>query len=99
MDGLYLPLFLDEVTQQLSRPASTKISEIDGIPAEIFKAARPEILNTFNNIMTSIWEEEIMPNDFCDAIIVTLFKNIGNKADCGELPWHLLLLIAGKILA
>ncbi|XP_034050988.1 LOW QUALITY PROTEIN: uncharacterized protein LOC117531908 [Thalassophryne amazonica] len=49
--------------------------------------------------LTSIWVEEAMPEEFCDAIIISLFKNKGSKADCGNYCGMLLLSIAGKILA
>ena len=31
----------------------------------------------------SIWNDELVPNDVRDATIVLLFKNKGNRADCG----------------
>lgn len=44
---------------------------------------------TFNGILTSFWDEEIMPQEFKDATIISIFKNkadykAGNKADCGN---------------
>ena len=58
-----------------------------------------ESFDAFYNILVSIWEEEIMPCDFRDATIVCLFKNKGNKSDCGNYRGISLLSIAGKILA
>ena len=40
-----------------------------------------------------------MSQDFRDATVVSLFKNKGNKADCGNYRGVSLLTIAGKILA
>ena len=45
-----------------------------GILAEL-KAAGPAILQDFHDIITSIWEDEDMPQDLCGASIVSLHKN------------------------
>ena len=66
---------------------------------EIFKALSNEALHSFHRILTSIWVRDEIPPDFRDAAIVTLFKNKGSKADCGNHRGIFLLSIAGKILA
>ena len=40
-----------------------------------------------------------MPDDFRDALIVSLYKNKGSKSDCGNYIGISLLSIAGKIFA
>ena len=47
---------------------------MDGIPAELFKAAGPVALATFHAILASIWEKENSPKQFKDITIVSLFK-------------------------
>lgn len=59
---------------------------------------------TFNGILTSFWDEEIMPQEFKDATIISIFKNkadykAGNKADCGNYRDISFLSVAGKNLA
>ena len=71
---------------------------MDRIPAEIYKAAGPVTWQTFHSLLMNIWEED-MPKDFKDATLVTLFKNKGSKADCGNYLGISLLSTAGKILA
>nr|KAG5705334.1 hypothetical protein BaRGS_011106 [Batillaria attramentaria] len=71
----------------------------DSIPAEIYKVAGPNALEAFHDILLSIWEEEEMLDDFRDALIVSLYKNKGSKADCGNYRGISLLSIAGKIFA
>ena len=43
----------------------------DRILAEIYKAAGPETLEAFNSVVTSIWEDEYMPQELRDASIVS----------------------------
>ena len=76
-----------------------KAPGIDGPPAEILKVAGPDTLDTFHNILNSIWEGLIMLNDFQDAIIINLFKNKGNKAEYRKYHGISPLSILGKMLA
>ncbi|TWW53305.1 RNA-directed DNA polymerase from mobile element jockey [Takifugu flavidus] len=98
VDDLDLPPSLDEVMKAIKQTSSGKAAGGDNIPAELHKAAGPGALGAFHNILTSIWEEENMPQDFKDATVVSIFKK-GNKADCGNYRGISLLSIAGKILA
>ena len=50
---------------------------MDGIPAELYKAAGPVTLSAFHDTLISLWEEEAIPHDFRDATVVPLFKNKG----------------------
>ena len=52
-----------------------------------------------HNILSHIWEQEKMPEDFWDALNVTLYKNKGSKANCGNYGGISLISITGKILA
>ena len=56
-------------------------------------------MEVFLDIIQSIWDQEKMPDDFRDALIVALYKNKGSKADCGNYRDISLLSIAGKIFA
>ena len=78
---------------------SGRASGKDGIPAEIYKAAGPNSLEAFHDVLLSIWEEEKIPDDFRDALIVSLYKNKGSKSDCGNYRSISLFSIAGKIFA
>ena len=99
VNHLDLPPTAAETRKAITQTSAGKSPGMDGIPAELFKAAGPEAFNTFHAILVSIWEEEDMPSEFKDATIVTLFKNKGSKTDCGNYRGISLLSIAGKILA
>ena len=87
---LHLTLFrnrqptLEEVKKAISKMSAGKAPEKDGIPAKIYKAAGPVALEAFHSVVTSIWEGKDMPQKFRDASIVSLFKNKGSRAYCGN---------------
>ena len=41
-------------------------------------------MKVFLDTIQSIWDQEKMPEDFHNALIVALYKNKGSKADCGN---------------
>ena len=45
------------------------------------------------------WDTECLPQDFKDALIVTVYKKKGQRSECGNHRGISLLAIAGKILA
>lgn len=45
------------------------------------------------------WNSGTLPKDLRDAVIVSLYKNKGEKSDCSNYRGITLLSIAGKILA
>lgn len=49
------------------------------IPAEIYKATSTNAVEDIPDVLLSVWEK--MSVDFCDALIISLYKNDGNKAD------------------
>ncbi|KAL6488465.1 hypothetical protein MHYP_G00022060 [Metynnis hypsauchen] len=99
IDSLDLPPTLEEVEKAIQQSSSGKAPGMDGIPAEIYKAAGEGTLKTFHSIINCIWENEDVPQEFRDATIVSLYKNKGSKSDCGNYRGISLLSIAGKILA
>ena len=84
MDELDAPPTLDEIKKAISQLNTNRASGKDGIPAEIYKAASPNTLESFHQVLNSIWDKEEMPEDFHDALIVAIYKNKGSKADCGN---------------
>ena len=99
IDSLDFPPTEEEVEKAIGQINSGKAPGMDGIPGEIYKAVGPAALDTFTDLLISIWEEEELPRDFRDATIVSLYKNKGSRTDCGNYRGISLLSIAGKILA
>ena len=76
LNDLDLPPSMDEAIKQMN---SGRASVKDGIPAEIYKTAGPRAMKVFLDIIQHIWDQEKMPEDFPDALIVALYKNKGSR--------------------
>ena len=57
------------------------------------------MLGKLQDLFTNCWEKGTLPQDLSDAVIVSLYKNKGEKSDCSNYRGITLLSIAGKILA
>ena len=90
------PSTIEEIKKVIHQIVSGRESGKVGIPAEIYKAAGPDALVAFHDVLLTVWEEEMMPDDFCDALIVSLYKKKGSKSDCGNYRGISLLSVAGK---
>ena len=57
------------------------------------------MLDKLQDLFTNCWEKGTLPQDLRDAVIVSLYKNKGEKSDCSNYRGITLLSIASKILA
>ena len=57
------------------------------------------MVSRLQDLFTSCWEQGILPQDLKDAVIISLYKNKGEKSDCSNYRGITLLSIAGKVLA
>ena len=89
----------EEVRRAVNQMSTGKAPGIDGIPAEILKHGGEELLQQLTNLFTQIWNENSVPQDFKDALIVHIYKRKGDRACCDNHRGISLLSIAGKVLA
>ena len=57
------------------------------------------MLDKLQDLFTNCWEKRTLQQDLRDAVMVSLYKNKGEKSDCSNYSGITLLSIAGKILA
>ncbi|XP_069998486.1 uncharacterized protein [Penaeus vannamei] len=88
-----------ELTLALKLLSNGKAPGADGIPAEVFKKGGHALHHKLLVLFQTYWEAGNLPQDFRDATIITLFKQKGDRRDCGNHRGISLLSIAGKILA
>jgi exonuclease III len=90
---------LKEVEDAIRRMKGGKAPGIDGITADIIKAGGRALSTRLHTLLVEIWEEEENIDDWSTAIIIRLFKNKGDKRDCGNYRGISLLPIASKIFS
>ena len=86
------------VVTAIQRLKNNKSAGSDGIPAELFKAAGDTFIDCFHQLITQIWIEEKMPEDWNESVICPIFKK-GDKHLCSNYRGISLLNIAYKILS
>ena len=57
---------------------------IDAIPAEVYQHGSETALDKLQDLFTNCWEKGTLPQDLRDAVIVSLYKNKGEKSDCSN---------------
>ena len=93
------PPTLEETTKAIEQLKCKKAAGIDGIPAEMWKYGGEILHDKLHELLVCCWEQGKLPQDLRDAVIITLYKNKGEKSDCSNYRGITLLSIAGKVLA
>lgn len=89
----------EEVVKATDQVKNGKAAGVDGIPPEIWKYGGGALHSKLHELFVCCWEQGKLPQDLRDAVIITLYKNKGEKSDCSNYRGITLLSIAGKILA
>ena len=92
------PAGMKELTDAINATQDGKASGWCGIPGEIWKHGRLELMLRLHKLILQIWNHEKVPQDWKDASIVPSFKK-GSHKECGNYRGISLLSIAGKILS
>ena len=56
----------------------------DGIPVEVWKSLGEEGVDMLLNLLQKIFEQEKMPEEWRDSVIVPICKEKGDIQDCGN---------------
>jgi len=90
---------LQETVKAIKKLQNGKAAGGDGIPAKIWNHGGPTLHSKLHELFVCCWEQGKLPQELRDAVIITLYKNKGEKSDCSNYRGITLLSIAGKILA
>ncbi|PFX19481.1 LINE-1 retrotransposable element ORF2 protein [Stylophora pistillata] len=88
-----------EVAKAIKRLSSGKAPGADSIPAEVYAAGGPKLIECLTSLFATIWTQEKLPQELKDASIIHLYKRKGSSNSCDNHRGISLLSIAGKILA
>ena len=88
-----------EIEKAINGLANGKAPVNDAIPPEVIKRGIPILLPHLHELLLLCWREGKVPQDMCDAKIVTLFKNKGDRSDCNNYCGISLLSVVGKVSA
>ena len=89
----------EELRKAIDCLSTGKAPGEDGIPGEVIKAGKEELIEDLHELLCLCWKEGSVPQDMRDAKIVTLYKNKGDRSDCNSYRGISLLSIVGKVFA
>jgi hypothetical protein len=92
------PSSLDETQKAIKQLQAGEAPSPDGIPPESFKDGGDAMVTKLTDHLQKFCEASIT-QDFKDASIIHLYKNMGDRASCDNHRGISLLSIAGKIMA
>ena len=96
---LAVPFTVAEINKAIQETKCGKAPGLDGIPADIYKHGGSELRHQLLSLFNDCLKGGVLPQDFKDALIVTVYKKKGDRNECGNYRGISLLVIAGKILA
>ena len=89
----------EELRKAIDCLSTGKAPGEDGIPGEVIKAGKEELIEDLHELLCLCWKEGSVPQDMRDAKIVTLYKNKGDRSDCNSYRGISLLSIVCKVFA
>ena len=97
---LDIPSSVEELSYAINSPACSKDPGKDGIPPEVIKADKQtSLLHHLHELLLQCRKEGTVPQDMCNANIITLYKNKGDCNNYNNYCGFSLLSIVGKAFA
>ena len=99
---LTLDAFLDkevekgEIAKCVRKLKNNKTGGSDGIVGELLKYGGSGMVDLLEQLFSVIWQEEIVPRQWRDGLIVNIFKK-GDREDPGNYRGITLLSVVGKV--
>ena len=97
-DDISAPLSEDEIRQAISELRSGRAPGSDGISLEMLNLGGEESIRWLKSIFDSIWETELVPEDWQSQLLIPLHKK-GSRTICDNYRGIALLSIPGKMFA
>ena len=68
----------NEVKVPISQMNNGKETGMDGIPLEMWKCLGEEGIDMLRNLMQGMYEQEIMPTEWRDNVVIYMYKEKGD---------------------
>ena len=88
-----------EVESALKRINTGRAPGLDGLPVEVLISGGEKILVEIHSLITNVWQGAPIPQDWVDAILISLYKGKGAKSVCGNYRGISLLEAVGKVFS
>ena len=85
-----------EIAKCVRKLKNNKTGGSDGIVGELFKYGVSGMLDLLEQFFSVIWQEEIVPRQWRDDLIVNIFKKVGRE-NPGKYRVITLLSVLGKV--
>ena len=93
------PPSFDDVERAILRLKDNKAAGPDNIPPEVIKYGGCALHRRLHNFILDCWSAKCLPQQWKNANIVPMHKQMGDRAECGNSRGISLLSVAGKVLA
>ena len=90
---------LEEIKTTIRKVNTGKAPGLDGIPVELLRFGGDNLAAAVHTFILHAWEGNHVPQDWVDAILLSLFKRKGSKSECGDHRGISLLEAVGKVFA
>ena len=90
---------LEEIHKTIREINTGKAPGLDGIPVEILIHGGNKLTVEIHRLITDVWRGAPVPQDWIDAILISVFKGKGQKSVCGDYRGISLLEAVGKVFA
>ena len=87
-----------EILSAIKRLPTGRAPGADGIPGELLQAAADSVAPLLHQICQRIWEEERIPTQWKEGIILPLYKNKGDRRDTTNYRPITLLSVPSKVV-
>ena len=93
------PPTITEVYKAMNKIKAGKAPGVCGIYPEYIQHGGSDALRTLHKIVTQVWKEEVVPEEWHQGIIIPLYKGKGSKSECSNYRGITLLSMPGKVFA
>ena len=93
------PFSPSEIGHAVKRLKNNKAAGICGLYSELLKYGGPAMLLFLHTLFSTIWQTEIIPEDWRKGVIIPLLKRKGSRSDCSNYRGINLLLVPGKLFS